>query len=1166
MRIQPLLGRGRLLAFTVSVLISAPASAQVDTGTILGTVKDQSGGVLPGATVTITHEGQAFTLSAVTREDGSYVFTPIRTGTYAIDVEFQGFKKGVRRGITVGIQQQAVVDFSLQPGGVAEELVVTADAPLLQTGTGTVGETLKSEVIENLPINGRDYTILARLSAGVVPPQPGARAPLMFSANGVRPAQNNYLLDGIDNNTSNVDFLSGVAYIVKPPVDAVDEIKILTSSFNAEYGRAGGAVLNTTLKSGTSQLRGTLWEFHRNDALNANDFFANRAGIKKGQYLSNQYGFTAGGPLMGTKTFWFADYEGSVSQQARTWVTTVPTAVQRASGFTNFSDLIALQGGTVGADVLGRTFPRGTIFDPATTRQVQAGQIDPITGLAATRTGFVRDAFPGNQIPAGRLNANAVRLMQLYPEPNQPELNNNYVVNRTNTDDTHSFDIRVDHNFSGNDRFFARYSFSDNHKVRPPPFEGDGDGGGFNDGDETVRVNGFAASHTHMFSTTLINEARFGLSRERTNRLQPNGDDTSDLPGRYGILGVPQLSGNGGLPALRPSNLTQLGHDGWVVSERFSNTLQFSDNLTKVYKSHTFKGGYTYQDIFFGWTAPPYARGEYYWDGRYTSLVNQTDTSTARAHFLLAQIPARVPGGVDFLGGIHDIRVSPFGAVDSFKTYHGAYAQDSWRVSANLTVNYGVRWDYFSREEEREAEQANMVPGSPARYLIPAAWRTKPLSQSFVNNLARDGIELVYTDEFGSGLGTMPKNNLAPRLDAAYRLGEKYVLRTGYGLFYGGFENRGGNPSLGYNYPFQFTLVYQAPNDVTPNRLGDGSLVGLDARERIVLDPVNVNANGLTLRGVEFDYKTPRYQNYNLTLQTEVLPNHSIEVGYVGTRGRNLETFTGMNNVNVLLPPGTNPQPFVDWPNFARGSLLVRTVGVSSYDSLQAKFQRRYHKGLQFLLSYTLSEAKTNAGDSLSGGGVGGLRAPDVAGWDLKNDIGLSGFHTKHALVFSGNYDLPGPGPIFGGWRASWVMSVYSGQAQTINCTPATGSGTGCYALVVGNPYAGRHNVEQFYSPEAFANPAPVAAIGQTDFSPLGGTRSQVTGPPLRQLDMGLAKRFRIGGQRQFEVRAEAFNVTNDPAFNLPGSLNFLDAKNFASITSMRNTPRQIQLGAKFYW
>ena len=1162
-----LLRKGRPYMLAAAMLLcAAAASAQVDTGSIAGTVTDQSGAVLPGATVTITHEGQAFTLTTVTRTDGTYIFTPIRTGAYSIDAEFQGFKKALRKGVNVGIQQQAVVDFTLQPGGVAEELVVTADAPLLQTNTGTVGETLKSDVIENLPINGRDYTVLVRLSAGVVPPQPGARAPLMFSANGVRPAQNNYLLDGIDNNTSNVDFLSGVAYIVKPPVDAVDEIKILTSSFSAEYGRAGGAVLNTTLKSGTSQLRGTVWEFHRNEALNANDFFANRANIPIGEYLSNQYGFTAGGPGIGTKMFWFADYEGSLTKQARTWVRTVPTAAQRSSGFTNFGDLISLQSGTVGTDVFGRSFPRGTIFDPATTRELQAGQMDPVTGLVATRTGFVRDPFPNNQIPAGRLDVNALRLLQLYPEPNQPGLNNNYVVNRLNTDDTHSFDVRIDHNFSSNDRFFARYSFSDNHKVRPSPFEGDGDGGGFNEGDEKVRVHGFAASHTHMFSPTLINEARFGLSREHTNRLQPGGDDISDLPGRYGILGIPQIPGNGGLPTLRINGLNDLGHAGWVVSERFSNTAQFSDNLTKVYKSHTFKGGYMYQDIFFGSTQPPFARGDYFWDGRYTSIVNQTDTSTGRAQMLLNPIAATVPEGVNFLGGLTQIQVSPFGAVDAFKAYHGAYGQDSWRVSSKLTLNYGVRWDYFSREQEREAEQANMVPGPPARYLIPAEWRSKALSPSFVANLARDGIELVYTDEYGSGLGKMPKNNFAPRLDAAYQIFPKYVLRAGYGLFYGAFENRGGNPSLGYNYPFQFTLNYQSANDVTANRLPDGSLVTLDVRDRIVLDPVNVNANGLSMRGVEFDYVTPRYHNVNLTLQSEVIPNHSFEIGYVGTRGRNLEVFTGMNNVQVLLPPGTNPQPFVRWPSFARGSLLIRTVGVSDYDSLQAKFQRRYHRGLQFLLSYTLSEATTNAGDSLAGGGVGGLRAPDVAGWDLKNDAGLSGFHTKHALVFSGNYDLPGRGAILSGWRASWVMSLYSGQAQTIGCSVTTGAGTGCYALVVGDPYEGSHDVTQFYNPAAFADPAPVTAIGQTDFSPLGGKRSQVTGPPMRQLDMGLAKQFGIFAGRQFEVRVEAFNLTNTPSFNLPGSLNFSDARNFASITSMRNSPRVLQLGAKVYW
>jgi len=1155
-----------LLTLTLSVILSASASAQVDTGSITGTVKDQSGAIVPGATVTITHEGQGLTLTGVTREDGTYIFTPIRTGAYRIDVELQGFKKEARTGITVGIQEQVRADFVLQAGGIAEEVLVTGASPLLQTGSGTVGETFKSASLETLPVNGRDYTVIARLTAGVVPPQPGARAPLMFAANGVRPAQNNYLLDGIDNNTSNVDFLSGVAYVVKPPIDAVDEIKVLTSSFSAEYGRAGGAVLNTTLKSGTNKLRGAVWEFNRNDNLNANDFFANRAGLKKGEYLSNQFGLTGGGPIIPSKTFFFGDYEGSLIKQARTWVTSVPTAAERSSGFTNFADLISLQSGTVGADVLGRTFPRGTVFDPATTRSLTAGQLDPVTGIVAARAGFVRDAFPGNQLPASRIDPNAIKLLQLYPEATQPGLLNNYTVNRTNSDDTHAFDVRVDHNFNSNDRLFARYSFSNNHKVRPSPFEGDGSGGGFSEGDEKVRVNGLAISHTHVLSPTLVNEARFGVGREHTYRLQPNGDDTSDLPRRYGLTGIPQLAGNGGLPLLQIGNLSNLGHASWVVSERFSNTAQFSDNLTKVYKSHAFKGGYMYQNIFFGSTQPPYARGEYSWNGSYTSMVNVLDGSTGRANLLLNQIPSLVPGGVDFAGGTNVLRASPFGAVDAFKTYHGAYAQDSWHVSPKLSVNYGLRWDWFSREQERESEQANMVIGSPSQYLIPADWKSKPLSPSFVSNLAKDGIQLVYTDEFGSGLGKMPKTNFAPRVDAAYEITPKVVLRSGYGLFYGAFENRGGNPSLGYNYPFQFTLIYNAPNDTLPNRLPDGSLVGLDARSRVVLDPVNVNANGLTLRGVEFDYQTPRYHNYNVTLQMEPIANHSVEIGFVGTRGRHLETFTGMNNVQQLLPPGTNPQPFVQFPDFARGSLNIRTVGVSSYDSLQAKFQRRYHAGLQFLLSYTLSDSKTNAGDSLSGGNVGGLRAPDVAGWDLANDIGLSGFHTKHAFVFSGSYDLPGKGPILSGWRTNWVLSLYSGQAQTINCTVASGSGTGCYALVVGDPYAGAHDVNQFYNPAAFADPKPVATIGQTDFSPLGGPRSQVTGPPLRQLDMGIARQIRLRGQKAFEVRVEAFNLTNLPAFNAPGSLNFLDARNFASITSMRNTPRQIQLGAKMYW
>jgi hypothetical protein len=1166
------LNTGRFVAALALALFATPALAQVDTGTILGTVRDSTGAVLPTAKVTIVHEGQSITLSTETRDDGTFIFTPIRTGTYRVEVESPGFKKAVRRGIELNIQQQARVDLTLEPGGIEEEVEVSAAAPLLQTQSGSVGETLTSDTISSLPIAGRDYTSLARLTAGVAPPQPGARAPLQFAANGTRPAQNNYLLDGIDNNTSNVDFLSGVAYIVKPPVDAVGEVKVLTSSFSAEYGRAGGAVLNATLKSGSNEFHGSAWEFHRNDRLDAEQYFAKAQGLPKGDFSFNQFGFTAGGPLVKGKTFWFADYEGTLVREARTWTTSVPTKRQRDSGFTDFSDLLSGQGGTVGPDLLGRSFPRGTIFDPATTRRVVAGQVDPVTGRVATGTGFVRDPFPGNIVPAGRLNPNAVRLMRLYPEPTLDGLFNNYATNRNNKDDTHAFDVRIDHHFSNRDSVFARYSFADTKRFKPGPFDGFADGGGFGEGDETVRVHGLAVSHTHMFSSTLINEARFGFSREHTYRVQAFGDDTSDIPGQFGIQGIPQLKGNGGLPTIHVGGLTRLGSSDWLVSERFSNTTQFTENLTKIYKSHAFKGGFMVQHISFPWTAPPWSRGSLDFGGQFTSIPNRNDSSTGRVQFLLQPVAARVPGGVDMLGGASGVNASPFGGVDNYKDYFGAYLQDSWRVSSSLTLNLGVRWDYFGLVGEDEWEQANFVPGPPgarAQYIIPARHRNRTLSPSFLQALERDGIELVYSDEFGSGLGRPQKTNLAPRVDFAWQPTPKLVARGGYGIYYGAFENRGGFPNLGYNYPFQFDFSFQRPDDATPVRYPDGSLATLErGLAGVPLDPQFVSGAGLNLRGIEFAYKTPYVQSFNLMLQYELGRNHSVEAGYVGSLGRHIETFSGTNNVTRVLPPGTNPTPYVRFPSFARGSSYATTNGVSSYHSLQTKFLRRMHKGLDFLLAYTLSEAKTNAGDLLSGGGVGGLRAPDIEGFGIGRDVGLSAFHVKHALVFSGTYELPFKGPFLGGWSTNWIFSAYSGQPQTIGCTIATTSGAGCYALLVPgqDPYAGRHNVEQFYNPDAFQDPPVATAIGQTDFSPLGGTRSQVTGPPFRQIDLSLVKQVRLKADRRLEFRVEAFNLTNTPSFNLPGSLNFNDKVNFARITSTRNSARQIQLGLKFYW
>ncbi len=1158
------------LAALALLLLGAPAGAQVDTGTILGTIKDASGAVVAGAKVTLTHEGQAFTLSRVSRQDGTYIFTPIRIGTYRLEVESQGFKKAVRRGIELNLQQQAVVDVALETGQLEEAVEVTAEVPLLQTRSGEVGHTITAVTIENLPLNGRDYTALARLSAGTARPQQGARAPLQFTANGTRPGQNNYMLDGIDNNTSNVDFLGGTAYVVKPPVDAIAEVKVLTSSFGAEYGRAGGAVLSATLKSGSNEFHGSAWEFNRNDGLKAAEFFENARGLKKGRYDANQFGFTVGGALVKNKTFFFADYEGSLTKQDQIWQVTVPTQRQRDSGFTDFSDLITGQSGTRGPDLLGRTVPLGTIFDPATTRQVFAGQVDPITGRVATGNGYVRDPFAGNIIPGGRLDPNAVKLMSLFPQANQAGLINNFTANRLNTENIHTFDVRIDHHFSDNDHVFARYSFGNTTRHKPGPFEGAADGGAYAQGDETGRTHGLALSYTRTFSPTVVNEARFGFSREYINRLQPLGDDTNNIPGQYGIQGIPQIKGNGGLPLIFMGDLRQFGAVDWLVAERLSNTLQLTDNLTKIYKSHSLKTGFMAQKIALPWTGPPWARGRFNFDGFFTSIPNRQDVSTGRAQFLLTPIASSVPGGVDFVGGANQVQASPFGEIGSQRSYFGAYVQDSWRVSPKLTVNYGLRWDWFSLMGDDNWEQANFVPGPPgqAQYIIPARHKDIPLSKSFTDVLAKDGINLVYSDEFGSGIGRAQKNNLAPRLDFAWQPYQKLVVRGGYGLFYGAFENRGGNPSLGYNYPFQFTLNYNRVNDVTPVRYPDGSVatIGRGLASIPTDNTTGVSGPGLNLRGVTFDYKTPYVQTYNLTLQHELGAHHAVEAGYVGSRSSHVETFVGTNGVTKILPPGTNANLYRTFPDFTGGFNFAAPVGSGTYNSLQTKFIRRMHKGLQFQINYTLASARANYGDLLSSAGFGGFRGYDLVGWGgLDNEWGLAYFHTKHALVINGIWELPGKGAILGGWNVRWVLMAYSGQPQTIGCTVATTSGAGCIALLVGDPYAGKHDITQFYNPDAFKDPPAATAIGQASFAPLGGERTQVTGPPFRQLDLAVAKQVKVKGT-QVELRAEAFNVTNTPSFNLPTGTNFSNKATFGQITATANNARQIQLGLKLYW
>src|ERR1700737_2780420 len=459
-----ILNRNFLLIFTLallSLILPCQTFGQVDTGAISGTVRDTSGGVIAGAKVTLTNEGTGVSISTITTSVGDYSFSPVKIGHYAVSVEFSGFQKVQQNNVTVDVQQKVLVDITLPPGQSSETVFVDAAPPALQTQDASVGQVIEERTVNALPLNGRNFTFLAQLSAGVTQDQQDTRglgASGSFAANGLRPAQNNYLLDGLDNNANLVDFLNGTAYAVRPPVDAIEEFKVETNNYSAEAGRSAGAVLNATIKSGTNQFHGNVWEFIRNDKLDAANFFENAGGIPKGKYRQNQFGGTFGGPIRRDKTFFFMDYEGTRVRQAVPSSNTVPTALERSSGYTDLSELLT-QGGTR-TDVLGRSFALGQVFDPSTTRAVTCGVAYPVPGITApctgvpagTQLGFVRDPVPGNIFPANRLDANAIKLLNLYPAPTLPGLFNNYAANPVLRNNADQFDVRVAHNFSQKDR------------------------------------------------------------------------------------------------------------------------------------------------------------------------------------------------------------------------------------------------------------------------------------------------------------------------------------------------------------------------------------------------------------------------------------------------------------------------------------------------------------------------------------------------------------------------------------------------------------------------------------------------------------------------------------------------------------------------------------------
>lgn len=1222
------------LAIIIGVgLLGFAAYAQVDTGSITGTVSDASGAVISGAKVTLSNLGTGASLSTNTGVDGVYKFSPVRVGSYKLEVTSQGFQTTTQTGVKVDIGSNVGLNFSLKPGSQTETVEVTGATPVLQTQDASVGQVVDERSVNDLPLNGRNFTFLAQLVQGVNSPQSDTRgnaASGAFSANGFRPAQNNYMLDGIDNNSDTVDFLNGTNYVVLPPVDAIQEFKVQTTDFSAEFGRSGAAVLNATLKSGTNNFHGDVWEFFRNDKLDARDFFEHNctAGActpaKKGELRWNQFGGTIGGPVIKNKVFFFGDAQFWRLRQGQPQIGSVPTLAERNSGFTDFSDLITGQSGT-STDALGRSFPKGTIFDPATTR--------------AAGSGYVRDPFPGNLIPVNRLDTNAIALLKLYPLPTNGSLFNNYANSPVLIQNEKQFDVRLDLDFTQKDQLYYSFSYDDKPELIPSIFGGVADGGGFFQGNQTAGSQHSALVWNHTFSPTTINVARVGLNYLHTTRNIPEANNLNDLPGSFGILGIPQQKENGGLPAFGINGLQTLGGNAFLPSDEVSSTIQVTDDFTKIYGKHTFKMGFEQQHVKFSTLQPPWSRGQFNFDGTYTDVPNVGGGNTGRAQFLLTPTanslgtgcptPGVAPCFPDYVGGPNNEFASNISLSDNGKNYWGTYFQDDWKVSPKLTLNLGLRWDFFGLVYDHYAKQANFVPfgpptGSPM-YIIPVSTiANSQLSPGFQSQLQSQGITLAVTNKYGKGLGNSQKTNFAPRFGFAYQVTPKLVARGGFGIFYNGFENRGYSPNLGENYPFQFSFQFQQQNDATPiNQFAGCSTAtptGGPTLETgfscIPLDPLAVNAAGLQLRGIQFDYKTPYSMGGNFTLQYELTPTLSVQAGYVTTLGRHLEVFPGSNEPTAILPRNTSltgagalpaSQGGLQWPLFAEGASYAATAGSSYYHGLQTNLQKKFANGLSFMAAYTYSKVRSDALDLLNGFSGNGYRAPYVPGVGIHADYGLANFDIRNVLHFSGGYELPfgknkqfmgnasgAKNAVVGGWAVQWIVNLQGGQPFKLDCPSQTAAGVNCYSfgLPGKNPRTSIHirpdgnpamlNAAAFAQPCVVGTPGtPTGCIAETSPADiLGGNQPfQIAGPGFYRWDLSLFKNFQLNERMRLEFRSEFFNIMNHPNFNYPGfggngvnavsgSTNFNNAT-FGEIGSTRDNPldpREIQFALKLYF
>ncbi len=1069
---------GLLLCLVISWF---PLGAQTTTGSIVGTVTDPSGAVIGGATVTITNMDTGIAVKTSTDSTGNYVVTPLAIGRYSVTVEAAGFKKSVRTDITVNVQDRVRADAALEVGAVTDTVEVAAAAPLLQTDTSYLGQVVESQRIVDLPLNGRYFSRLAILTAGTAPTPAGARDEKTggFSSNGVRPYQNNYLLDGVDNNSYSEDMVSQAAYVVGPAPDAIAEFKVQTNSMSAEFGRSGGAVLNVTVKSGTNQLHGTLYEFLRNSALDAKNFFDSPTDPIP-PFKLNQFGGSVGGPILKNRTFFFFDYQGTRQRTGHTFFATVPPEAWRNGDFSGFQP----------------------IFDPASTAIDANGNA-------------TRKPFPGNLIPQNRFNSVAKTLMDLFPAPNIPGsvdvtgVGNNFLSNPIEPDTTNQFDVRIDHKISDSDSIFGRFSFSNNHLTPPGEIPPPLDAADFASGDFLNNARNLVITETHIFTPRTVNELRLGYSRNRSERLQFNS--TKNLSAQYGIAGIPFGPTNGGLPQFNVDGLNSFGSAEYQPTVEIQNIYHIVDSLSLIRGRHTIKIGAEIKPrVNFTILQPPYPRGELDFYGSFTKDPNnQANTGLGSADFLLGALDTSILSSF-----INDTFQQPG------QFY---YIQDDFKVTKKLTLNLGLRYDFVTFAMEKYNAQANF--NIATKTLDIAHGRQDPLPPNWYPAIPvnRNAPRSLVPNE---------KHDFGPRIGFAYNILKNTVIRGGYGIFYSSYEAGPLSiPNPGNNPPFFVQTTYAPLSSVQPNPIVNNLSQGFPADALI-------NPNQLFLFSLDPKFRNPNVQHWNLSVQRDLGWNAVWEVAYAGSKGTHLYEFREGNPIFPSPDPtadSASRRPFAALGDLGDISYWC-ACNSSHYHSLQTKVEKRFSAGLSFLTAYTFGKAIDETSQaSLGFHGGGAARNPIHPEWEKSR----ADFDIAHRFVNSLSYEIPfGKGKKFGsgisnladflvgGWELQGIQSVNTGIPRTIrgrglcNCTADDSRPNRVLGVDL---IPANQDASHWFNPAAFTDPA---------FGTFGNSgRNIISTATQVNIDTSIFKDFRVTEGKKLQFRSEFFNMINHPNF-----------------------------------